>query len=239
MTAPLDGKTALVTGATRGIGRAIAARLLADGATVIGTGRSPDGTAPDGCAYRAVDLADPAATEAFAEAARAMDIDILVNNAGINTISPFAEIDPNDFAAIQQVNVTAPFLLCRAVVAGMAERGWGRIVNVSSIFGTVSKEFRAAYSTSKFGLDGMTAALAAEVAGQGVLANCVAPGFVATDLTTAVLGEQGMKEVAARVPAGRLAKPEEIAALVAWLAGPENTYVSGQNVVIDGGFTRV
>jgi NAD(P)-dependent dehydrogenase (short-subunit alcohol dehydrogenase family) len=112
-------------------------------------------------------------------------------------------------------------------------------VNISSIFGVISKEFRAPYSASKFALDGMTAALAVEVAADGILANCVAPGFVATDLTREVLGDAGMRDVAASVPIRRLAEPAEIASLVAWLVGPENTYLTGQNLVIDGGFTRV
>ena len=121
----------------------------------------------------------------------------------------------------------------------MRKKGWGRIVNVTSIFGVISKELRGAYSASKFGLDGLTAALAAEAAADGVLANCVAPGFIDTDLTRRVLGPRGMAEMAKRIPARRLGKPAEIAALVAWLAGPENTYLSGQQVVIDGGFSRV
>jgi NAD(P)-dependent dehydrogenase (short-subunit alcohol dehydrogenase family) len=125
------------------------------------------------------------------------------------------------------------------LIPGMRSRGWGRIVNLSSILGKVSKEFRAAYSTSKFGLDGMTAALAAEVAADGILANCVAPGFIDTDLTRSILGEQGIAELVSRIPIKRLGTPEEIAAFVVWLAGPENTYLSGQNIAIDGGFTRV
>jgi 3-oxoacyl-[acyl-carrier protein] reductase len=125
------------------------------------------------------------------------------------------------------------------LIPGMRARGWGRIVNISSIFGKVSREFRAVYSTSKFGLDGMTAALAAEVAADGILANCVAPGFIDTDLTRRILGEKGIAELVDRIPIKRLGTPEEIAALVVWLAGPENTYLSGQNIAIDGGFTRV
>jgi 3-oxoacyl-[acyl-carrier protein] reductase len=226
-------KRALVSGGTRGIGAAIAARLRADGVDVVITGtRAAEGV-------RAVDFADVAATRAFADALAREDFDILVNNAGINKIGPFETLDPDDFARIQQVNVTAPFLLMRALVPGMRRQGWGRIVNVTSIFGVVSKEQRAPYSASKFALDGMTAALAAEVAADGVLANCVSPGFIDTELTRTILGEQGIANLVARVPMKRLGRAEEIANFVAWLCGEENTYISGQNLVIDGGFTRV
>jgi 3-oxoacyl-[acyl-carrier protein] reductase len=136
------------------------------------------------------------------------------------------------------VNVRAPFLLARACAPGMAERGWGRIVNIGSIWSVVSIAQRASYSTSKFGVDGMTAAMSAELAASGILVNTVSPGFVDTELTRRVLGEDGIAELTARVPIRRLAQPSEIAALVAWVAGPDNTYLTGQNVVIDGGFTR-
>lgn len=237
--AALSGKLAVVTGGTRGIGAAIATRLVADGARVLVTGTRAGGQGPEATEYRAVDFTDTAATNAFADELAALAPDVLINNAGINKISPFAEIDAADFARIQQVNVTAPFLLARAVIPTMMAKGWGRIVTLSSIWGRISKAGRGAYSTSKFAVEGMTAALAAEVAEAGILANCVAPGFIDTELTRTVLGEDGVRNLAAQVPARRLGQPEEVAALVAWLAGPENTYVSGQNIVIDGGFTRV
>lgn len=235
----LTGKTALITGATRGIGRAIAERFVADGAAVVATGTGPDGNVPDGCDYRAVDFSNLAATEAFANDVASLAPDILVNNAGVNKVGPFADFEPEDFTRIQQINVTAPFLLCRAVVPSMKEKGWGRIVNISSVWGKVGKELRAPYATSKFGIAGMTASLAAEVTKFGVLANCISPGIVETEMTRTMLNEDQIAGLIAQIPAGRLGRPEEIAAAVAWLASPENTFISGQNLAVDGGLTRV
>ena len=232
-------RKALVTGGTRGIGAAIASRLRDDGVHVVITGTTPHGDAPKDGDYRAVDFSSAARTCAFADAIAGEEFDILINNAGTNKIDLFGTIDPADFDRIQQINVHAPFLLMRAVLAGMRRKRWGRIVNIASIFGVVSKEHRASYSASKFALDGMTVALAAEVAVDNVLANCVSPGFIDTDLTRKILGEEGIAQLVARVPMKRLGKPEEIAAFVAWLVSDENTYISGQNLVIDGGFTRV
>jgi len=235
----LAGKTALVTGGTRGIGRAIAERLTADGAKVCITGVSPERAAAVGMDYRSVDLSDRAATDRFAAELGDAGFDILVNNAGINTNNPFEAIKLSDYDSILEVNLRSVFRLCQAVLPGMRQRRWGRIVNIASIFSVISKEYRATYSASKFGLDGLTTGLAAEVAMDGILANCVSPGFIETDLTRKNLGEEGIRELTARVPMRRLGQPAEVAALVAWLAGPENTFVSGQNIVIDGGFTRV
>jgi len=235
----LEGRRAVVTGGTRGIGAAIARQLTGAGADVLAIGVSKTATAPEGVRLELVDLKDPESVSGLAERLAQSPVDILVNNAGINVVAGFADIRPEDFDDIHQINVRAPLVLMQAVVPGMRRRKWGRIVNVTSIFGHVSRAGRGAYSASKFGLDGMTTALAAEVAGDGVLANCVAPGFVDTDLTRRVLGQEGIDAVAATVPIGRLAKPDEIARFVVWLASESNTYISGQNLLIDGGVTRV
>jgi len=236
---PLQNRRALVTGGTRGIGLAVARKLASLGAEVVVSGRSD--TKPTSVAFRYLpaDFSVPAQLDAFCSAVEAESPDIVVNNAGINRVAPFEQVTTRDFLDVLSVNLVAPFQVCRAAVPAMKRRGWGRIVNCASIFGVVSKEFRAAYSASKFGLDGMTAALAAEVVRYGILANCVSPGFIDTDLTRTILGETGIATLTSAVPARRLGTPDEIAELVAWLAGPRNSFVSGQNYVIDGGFTRV
>ena len=205
---------------------------------MLGTGSGPAGTVPDGCEYRGIDFADAVATAAFAEELRARAPDILVNNAGVNRLAPFDEIAPDDFLRLHRVNVFAPMLLCRAVIGGMRARRWGRIVNVASVWSMRSLSGRGAYSASKFALDGLTAALAAEVAASNVLANCVSPGFIGTEMLRNAVGEAGIEKLVAQVPIGRLGTPEEVAAFVAWLAGPENTFISGQNIAIDGGYSR-
>ena len=236
---PLSNRTAVVTGGTRGIGAAIARRLMADGATVLVTGASGRDRGPEGASFIAVDFCDRSALEAFAGELTARKVDILVNNAGINRVAPFADIKIDDFDQIHEVNLRAAFVLARAVIGGMQQRGDGRIVNITSIWGVIGKEYRGSYSASKFGMDGLTAALSAETAASGVLVNSVAPGFIDTELTRSVLGDKGIAELVARVPIKRLGRPEEVASLVAWLVGPENTYLTGQSVVIDGGFSRV
>ncbi len=230
-------KKALVTGGTRGIGAAVARALVECGHEVTVSGTSLEGHGPEGCAYLGCDFSDTSQLEAFAAQVAKMDLAVLVNNAGINKVGPLADYDLEDFVRIQQINLVAPFMLCRAVVPGMRRRRFGRIVNVTSIWSVVSKSGRAAYSASKCGLLGLSRALALEVAADNVLVNCVAPGVVDTELTRRVLGETGIKELLERIPIRRLAKPEEIARCVSFLASDANSYITGQNIVIDGGFT--
>ena len=230
---------AVVTGATRGIGFAIAERLIKDDIEVIATGTSEDANYPNGAIYYPVDFLNDSSLGIFVEYLKQQKIDILVNNAGINKIGEFANIDIDDFDRILQVNLRTPFLLCQAVIPHMKENSWGRIVNITSIWGNITKEYRASYSSSKFGLDGMTVALASELSEMGILANSVGPGFIDTDLTRTILGEKGIEEVLGQIPIKRLGQANEIASLVSWLVSNENTYISGQNIMIDGGFTRV
>lgn len=238
--AALQGRSVLVTGASRGIGAEIARAFAAKGARVIGTRTTmAQADCPHCAEWLVADFSDAEQVRRCAEQVRALAPDVLVNNAGINKIGPFASIDPEDFLRIQQVNVFAPFMLCQAALPGMQERGWGRVVNIASIWGKIGKEFRASYAASKFALDGMTLALAAEHSQDGILANCVAPGFTDTELTRRVLGEEGIRQLSAMVPVRRMASPQEIANFVAWLGSDENTYITGQNIAIDGGFSRV
>lgn len=230
-------RRALVTGGTRGIGAAIALTLIERGVEVVVTGTAPEGRAPEGCEYLAVDFADAGQVEALGHDIARREFSILVNNAGVNTVGAVETYATADLSRILQINLTAPFVLCRAVVPSMRARRWGRIVNITSIFGVVSKEGRSAYSMSKFGLLGLTKALALEVAADGVLVNCVAPGFIDTELTRRVLGDAGIAEMTRRVPAGRLGTPREIARYVAFLCSDDNAFMTGQTIIADGGFT--
>lgn len=235
-----NNKKIFVTGASRGIGKAIAKIFRDNGAWVIGTSTSKSSQGGDICnEWVTADFLDIKDIKSCADIIGEISPDVLVNNAGINKIAPFIDIPLNDFQSIQQVNVIAPFLLCQAAIPAMVTNNWGRIINISSIWGKISKKHRAAYSSSKFALDGMTLALAAEHSSNGIMANCIAPGFFDTELTRRVLGEEGIGSVVAAVPARRLGQVDEIARLALWLASDENTYMSGQNITIDGGFTRV
>ena len=217
-------RTALVTGAARGIGAAIAAALRAQDVRVLDAGRA------------SLDLSDPASVTAWL-GEHGGGVDILVNNAGINVLNAVEAITPEDWSEMVQVDLTAPLRLIQGVSPGMKARGWGRIVNISSIFGVVTKERRGAYSAVKAGLSGLTRTAAVELAPFGVLVNSVCPGYVATDLTRQNNSPADIEKIEAAIPAGRLAEPDEIARFVAWLCGESNTYLTGQTILVDGGFT--
>ncbi len=230
---------ALITGGTKGIGLSISQKFVSEGLHVICTGTKEDGKVAHGCEYIQADFLNRDSMESFLKFLSKNKIDILINNAGINKIDPFIEVKEKDFDDIFKVNIKAPFLISQACLKHMKKSDWGRIVNITSVFSKVSKQYRAAYSTSKFALDGMTAAISAELSSSNILINSVSPGFIETDLTKGILGVSGIEKIKKDIPMKRLGSPEEIASFVCWLASEENTYITGQNLVIDGGFTRV
>ncbi|MFO0997794.1 MAG: SDR family NAD(P)-dependent oxidoreductase [Alphaproteobacteria bacterium] len=235
----LEGKLAVVTGGTRSIGRAIVEALLARGASVIGTGTKPAGEVPKGCRYHCLKLEDRQSVEQFCGVIEKEAPHILVNNAGVSSPATAEELRMDDVERVHEINLIAPLRLCQAAVKGMKRHGWGRIVNLTAVSGIFGRKARANYGSSKAALDGMTASLAAEYGADGILANCVAPGFIETDVLRSLYSAEQLKALADLVPTKRLGTAEEIASLVAWLCGPENGYVTGQNIVIDGGFGRV
>ena len=240
----------LVTGATRGIGAAIAEAFSAAGAELILTG-TQQGIVDDlnaraasegngGREYWCVDFIDRSSLEAFCERLDGLDrLDVCVNNAGINRLSAIDEIDTGDLDAVLDVNLRAPFLVSRSASGIMKRQGYGRIVNIASIWSVIMKLGRAAYSASKFGIVGVTKSLAADLGRDGILVNAVSPGFIKTDMTERTLSPEEHEALSSEVPVGRFGQPEEIAQVVLFLASDTNTYLSGQNIVVDGGFTSV
>ncbi|HEX4086563.1 MAG TPA: SDR family oxidoreductase [Chthoniobacteraceae bacterium] len=219
-------RTALVTGASRGIGRAIAAEMAAAGWNIVAPSRAE------------LDLGDPASVAAYCKQLRDGEaIDALVNNAGINIINPLADLLEEDLASMIQINVTAPMLLTKAVAPGMARCGWGRILNIGSVFGIVSRSGRAAYSATKAAIIGLTRTSAIELGPQGVLVNALCPGYVETDLTYVNNSPAEIDAIKKTIPVSRLAKPQEIARVAAFLCSEANSYISGQSIIVDGGFT--
>ena len=242
----LEGRVALVTGASRGIGRAVALRLAAEGAAVaIAYGASEaaarevaDAAAGHGVATALLDadLRDAAAAAGLvARAAAALGrVDVLVNNAGVTRDQLAVRMSDRDWSDVLAVDLTAAFCLCRAALRGMLRAHWGRIVNVSSVAGVIGNPGQANYSAAKAGLIGLTKALAKEVGGRGITVNAVAPGFVETDMI-AGLSVDLIQRALTVVPAGRLGTADEVAAAVAFLAAPEAAYVNGHVLHVDGG----
>ncbi|MCJ2093370.1 3-oxoacyl-[acyl-carrier-protein] reductase [Methylobacterium sp. J-072] len=238
----LTGRKALVTGATGGLGQAIARALHAQGATVALSGTKP--AALEALAAElgeraspvAADLSDKDSVEGLVPAAEAAigPLDILVNNAGITRDNLFMRMKDDEWEQVLTVNLTAAFRLSRAAVKGMMRRRAGRIVNIGSVVGSTGNPGQGNYAAAKAGLVGMTKALAAEVASRGITVNCIAPGFIASPMTDA-LNEKQREGILTRVPAGRLGEGAEVAAACIYLASAEAAYVTGQTLHVNGG----
>lgn len=241
MKSSFKGKTAVITGGTRGIGRAICSLLCELGCRVIATGKKinrKQRSKLKNLTYMSLDLLDQASVEQFIESlSRLRRIDILVNNAGINIIEPLAGLNRQSWEDVIRVNLTGPMLLTKAIAEKMKQTKAGKIVNVSSIWGVVGKEKRAAYASSKTGLIGLTRVTALELARYNILVNSICPGFTMTELTKSSLSSTEMKKLAYDIPVKRFARVEEIAHAAVFLCSDLNTYITGQNIVVDGGFT--
>lgn len=249
-SAPLSGRTALVTGAGSGIGRAIAYRFAADGAEVLAVDRDAAALArladEIGAKPLVVDLSDIQALTVALEPV-AGGIDILVNNAGIQHVERLESFPVDKFETILRIMLTAPFVITRAVLPGMYERGFGRIINVSSAHGRRASPFKAAYVSAKHGLEGLSKVIALEGAEHGVTSNCVNPGYVRTPLVETQIADQAVahglsedevlsKVILASSPVKRLIEPEEVASAAAYLCGPGSASITGSNLVLDGGW---
>jgi 3-oxoacyl-[acyl-carrier protein] reductase len=242
----LSGKTALVTGATGGIGGAIAKALHAQGATVGISGRN-EGKLKELAAELGdrvhvfpADLGDVAQVEALVKTAtEAMgSINILVNNAGLTKDNLSLRMKPEEWDEVIRVNLTATFLLAQACQRGMMKARWGRIINISSVVGTTGNPGQCNYVASKAGLVGWTKAMAAEIASRNVTVNCIAPGFIATPMTDVLTDDQKAK-INASIPMARMGGPEDIAAATVYLASDEAAYVTGQTIHVNGGMAMI
>ena len=242
----LTGKTALVTGASGGIGSAIVDALVVRGARVVASGSNADKLSAfagehEGVVAIPCDLADPAATDALVpQAIEALDgrLDILVNNAGLTRDGLILRMKDEDWDAVLSVNLQAAFRLCRAAARPMMKQRGGRIVSITSVVGQTGNPGQANYAASKAGLVGLSKALAQELASRSITVNCVAPGFIASAMTDALPDDQ-KAALMARIPAGELGTGADVAAAVVYLASAEARYVTGQTLHVNGGMAMV
>ncbi|MEK9965101.1 MAG: 3-oxoacyl-ACP reductase FabG [Rhodospirillaceae bacterium] len=242
----LTDKTALVTGATGGIGEAIARALHSRGALVVISGTRAErleslaADLGERCFVAAANLSQPDAPDALVKAATeaAGGVDILVNNAGLTRDNLAMRMKDEEWQQVIDVNLSASFRLSRAVLRGMMKSRWGRIVTITSVVGATGNPGQANYAASKAGLTGMSKALAQEVASRGVTVNCIAPGFIETPMTDVISDDQ-KATLLDRIPSGRLGLPEDVAASVAYLASEEASYVTGQTLHVNGGMAML
>jgi 3-oxoacyl-[acyl-carrier protein] reductase len=246
----LSGKTALITGGTRGIGAAIADVLAAANADIIITGTQEqtvnskmeelDSKGKGLVQGWAADFTDKTSLEKICDRIKSLaGIHILVNNAGANHIVPIDGVKSFDLDKILSLNLHAPTLLSAASASVMKKQNWGRIINIASIWSVITKPGRAMYTASKFGIVGLTKATAADLGGYNVLVNALSPGFTRTDLTNSTVPVDEQERIAQQIPMRRFAEPEEMAKVVLFLCSDLNTYITGQNIVVDGGFVIV
>lgn len=242
----LEGKVALVTGASRGIGRAIAEQLAALGAKVVGTATSEKGAAAissylgdSGCGL-VLNVADTASIEQCLEQIKNQfgEIDILVNNAGITRDNLLMRMKDEEWFDIMQTNLTSVYRLSKAVLRSMMKKRFGRIISIGSVVGSMGNAGQTNYAAAKAGVLGFTKSLAREVASRGITVNAIAPGFIDTDMTKELSDEQ-KEAIFGQVPANRLGQPEEIAATVAFLASNQAAYITGETIHVNGGMYMV
>ncbi|MCC7039262.1 MAG: 3-oxoacyl-ACP reductase FabG [Burkholderiales bacterium] len=249
MTASLDTQVALVTGATRGIGKAIALRLAADGATVVGTATTDEGARSIAAMLEAaggrgtgmrLDVNDPAQVDSVlaAIANEFGPVVILVNNAGVTRDNLLLRMKDEEWNTIVETNLTSVYRLSKAVLRGMMRARHGRIVNIGSVVGASGNAGQSNYAAAKAAVVGFTKSLAQEVGSRNVTVNCVAPGFIDTDMTRN-LPEPAREALLARIPLGRLGEPDDVAAAVAYLVGPGGAYVTGTTLHVNGGMYLV
>jgi 3-oxoacyl-[acyl-carrier protein] reductase len=239
-----EGQVALVTGASRGIGAAIALELARKGVKVVGTATTEAGVAKitdvlsafNGCAGRLLDVTHSAAGEALVDALvkDLGGLHVLVNNAGITRDNLAMRMKDDEWDAVMEANLKGVFRMSRAVMRTMMKQRYGRIINITSVVGASGNPGQANYAAAKAGVAGMTRALARELGSRNITVNCVAPGFIETDMT-ASLHEDQQKALLGQIPLGHLGKPSDVAHAVAYLASPQASYVTGQELHVNGG----
>jgi 3-oxoacyl-[acyl-carrier protein] reductase len=245
------GRRVLITGGTRGIGLSLAHCILSFGGNVVITGTSEESCSTallelkkesvlGSIEASIVDFTDRGSLKAFINSELlTKGFDVLVNNAGSNVIKPFETYTDEDYDFLMDLNFRAPWELSKAIIPHMKAQAYGRIVNVASIWGVITKPNRALYTSTKHAIIGLTKTLAVEFGAAGILTNAVSPGFTLTDLTRLSLSKNEMRDLSNKIPTNRMAEPVEISRTIAFLGSNMNSYINGQNITVDGGYTAI